>query len=201
MRWHIISRLIICCSMEDDTYLTRSLGFVLADVSRLIRKRLDDKANELGLTRAQWRVLAQLRRREGINQSALAEILEIEPITLVRHIDRLVAKDLVERRPDPADRRAWRLFLKDEVQPILDAMRALSEEVRAEALAGIPAARREHLIDDLLSIKTNLSSLDDSLERRPAKRQPAGSRRAGSKTTKPAGKSAARQVVRQAHGS
>ena len=187
--------------MEDDTYLTRSLGFVLADVSRLIRKRLDDKANELGLTRAQWRVLAQLRRREGINQSALAEILEIEPITLVRHIDRLVAKDLVERRPDPADRRAWRLFLKDEVQPILDAMRALSEEVRAEALAGIPAARREHLIDDLLSIKTNLSSLDDSLERRAAKRQPAGSRRGGSKTTKPAGKSAARQVVRQAHGS
>lgn len=200
MRWHIISRLIICGSMEDDSYLTRSLGFVLADVSRLIRKRFDDKANELGLTRAQWRVLAQLRRREGINQSALAEILEIEPITLVRHIDRLVAKDLVERRPDPADRRAWRLFLKEEVQPILDAMRALSEEVRAEALAGIPAARREHLIDDLLSIKTNLSSLDDSLQRRAAKRQPAATRRAPSKTTKPAGKSAARQVVRQAHG-
>ncbi len=186
--------------MEDDSYLTRSLGFVLADVSRLIRKRFDDKANELGLTRAQWRVLAQLRRRQGINQSALAEILEIEPITLVRHIDRLVAKDLVERRPDPADRRAWRLYLKDEVQPVLDAMRALSEEVRAEALAGIPTARREDLIDDLLSIKANLTSLDDSLERRTTKRQPPPPRRAAGKATKPAEKSDAGQVVRQAHG-
>ncbi len=62
-------------AMEDDSYLTRSLGFLLADVSRLIRKRFDDKAGELGLTRAQWRVLAQLRRRQGINQSALADIL------------------------------------------------------------------------------------------------------------------------------
>lgn len=184
--------------MEDDTYLTRSLGFVLADVSRLIRKRFDDKAGELGLTRAQWRVLAQLRRREGINQTALAEILEIEPITLVRHIDRLVAKDLVERRPDPADRRAWRLFLKDEVQPILDSMRSLSENIRADALAGIPAARREELIDDLLRIKTNLTSLDDTAEHRQPKRaKPQRSRR---NPTRAAAKSAEKQVVRQAHG-
>lgn len=158
-------------TMEDDSYLTRSLGFLLADVSRLIRKRFDDKAGELGLTRAQWRVLAQLRRREGINQSALADILEIEPITLVRHIDRLVAKDLVERRPDPTDRRAWRLYLKEEVQPVLDAMRALSETVRGEALAGIATDRREALIDDLLRMKTNLSDRDDAGNRRPAKRR------------------------------
>ena len=86
-------------------------------------------------------------------------------------IDRLVAKDLVERRPDPTDRRAWRLYLKEEVQPVLDAMRALSETVRGEALAGIATDRREALIDDLLRMKTNLSDRDDAGNRRPAKRR------------------------------
>ena len=179
-------------AMDDDSYLTRSLGFLLADVSRLIRMRFDDKAGELGLTRAQWRVLAQLRRREGINQSALAEILEIEPITLVRHIDRLVAKGHVERRPDPSDRRAWRLYLKEEVQPVLDAMRALSETVRGEALAGIPADRRDAFIDDLLRMKANLSDRVDGSDRRTARHQPGPEPR----TRKPVRK----QTVRQAHG-
>jgi MarR family transcriptional regulator for hemolysin len=157
--------------MDDDSYLTRSLGFLLADVARLLRRRFDAKAVELGLTRAQWRVLAQLRRRQGINQSALAEILEIEPITLVRHIDRLVAKNLVERRADPADRRAWRLYLKEEVQPVLDAMRAVSDDVRTEALAGVPPEEREKMIDNLLRMKENLSSFDEAAERRAVKRQ------------------------------
>lgn len=161
--------------MSEDAYLTRSLGFLLGDVSRLIRMRFDARAEQLGLTRAQWRVLAQLRRREGINQSALAELLEIEPITLVRHIDRLVAKDLVERRPDPKDRRAWKLYLKEEVQPVLDQLRALSEQTRNDALNGIPAEQREQLIDNLLTMKANLSALADepgapSDKRRTAKR-------------------------------
>lgn len=162
--------------MSEDAYLTRSLGFLLGDVSRLIRMRFDARAEQLGLTRAQWRVLAQLRRREGINQSALAELLEIEPITLVRHIDRLVAKDLVERRPDPKDRRAWNLYLKEEVQPVLDQLRQLSEQTRNDALDGIPAEQREQLIDNLLTMKANLSALADepaaaSDKRRTAKRR------------------------------
>lgn len=148
--------------MSDDTYLTRSLGFLLGDVSRLIRMRFDARAEQLGLTRAQWRVLAQLRRREGINQSALAEILEIEPITMVRHIDRLVAKELVERRPDPNDRRAWKLYLEDGVQPTLDRLRLLSEQTREDALAGIPPEQCDQLIDNLLAIKANLTTLDDA---------------------------------------
>ena len=155
--------------MADDIYLTRSLGFLLGDVSRLIRMRFDARAEELGLTRAQWRVLAQLRRREGINQSALAEILEIEPITLVRHIDRLVAKELVERRPDPNDRRAWKLYLKEEVQPILDRLRELSEQIRNDALAGIPAEQREQLIDNLLAMKANLAALEGAEPVSPVK--------------------------------
>lgn len=146
--------------MAIDPYLTRSLGFLLADVSRLVRRRFDQRASGLGLTRAQWRVLAQLRRREGINQTALAEILEIEPITLGRHIDRLVDKGFVERRPDPADRRAWRLHLRSEVQPVLDKLRAMSVATSGEAFAGISDVDRDRLIEVLLIIKGNMLSLD-----------------------------------------
>jgi DNA-binding MarR family transcriptional regulator len=146
--------------MPDDPYLTRSLGFLLGDVSRLLRKRFDMRARELGLTRAQWRVLARLRRREGINQRDLAEILEIENITLTRHIDRLEDKGLVERRRDPADRRAWNLYLNAKVQPVLDRMRELSAMTRIEALNGISEADSERLIDQLLHIKANMLELD-----------------------------------------
>lgn len=146
--------------MTTDPYLTRSLGFLLADVSRLVRRRFDQRASGLGLTRAQWRVLAQLRRREGINQTALAEILEIEPITLGRHIDRLVEKGFVERRPDPADRRAWRLHLRSEVQPVLDRLREMSRLTSGEALAGLSAADTDRLIEMLLRIKGNMLALD-----------------------------------------
>ena len=142
--------------------------------------RFDARAEELGLTRAQWRVLAQLRRREGINQSALAELLEIEPITLVRHIDRLVAKELVERRPDPKDRRAWKLHLKAEVQPVLDRLRQLSEQTRNDALVGIPDAQREQLIDNLLRMKDNLAALDRT-ELDPVEKPRPTAKRSGSK--------------------
>jgi MarR family transcriptional regulator, transcriptional regulator for hemolysin len=146
--------------MTTDPFLTRALGFLLADVSRLMRRRFDARAREIGLTRAQWRVLAQLRRREGINQTALAEIMEIEPISLGRHIDRLVEKNFVERRADPRDRRAWRLYLKAEVQPVLDRLRTISNINRKEVLQGIPIEESEALIDTLLKIKSNLAALE-----------------------------------------
>jgi MarR family transcriptional regulator, transcriptional regulator for hemolysin len=142
---------------KTDQYIERSFGFLIGDTSRLMRKRFDRQAKELGLTRAQWRVLAQLRRREGINQSALAEILEVSNITLARHIDRLEEKGWVERRADPDDRRKWRLFLKAEVQPIMDKMREISISIREEVMAGIPDHEREKLIDQLLVIKANLA--------------------------------------------
>jgi MarR family transcriptional regulator for hemolysin len=146
--------------MTTDPFLTRALGFLLADVSRLMRRRFDARAREIGLTRAQWRVLTQLRRREGINQTALAEIMEIEPISLGRHIDRLVEKDFVERRADPRDRRAWRLYLRPEAQPVLDRLRTVSNENRKEVLRGVPIEESEALIDTLLKIKANLSALE-----------------------------------------
>jgi DNA-binding MarR family transcriptional regulator len=157
--------------MTTDPFLTRALGFLLADVSRLMRRRFDARAREIGLTRAQWRVLTQLRRREGINQTALAEIMEIEPISLGRHIDRLVEKDFVERRADPRDRRAWRLYLKPEVQPVLDRLRAISNVNRKEVMQGIPSEESEVLIDTLLKIKANLTALETT--------EPAGTKSAG----------------------
>lgn len=165
--------------MSDDPYLTRSLGFLLGDAARLVRKRFDMRANALGLTRAQWRVLARLRRREGINQKELADILEIENITLTRHIDRLEAKGWVERRRDPTDRRAWNLYLNPEVQPILNKMRKLSEKTREEALKGMPADTREQLIDILLHIKSNMLALERN-EEQPSESSAAMEERHGS---------------------
>ena len=89
----------------------QTLGFILNDTARLLRKRFEQRARHLGLTRAQWQVLSYLARNEGIQQSALAEILEVEPITLGRILDRLEAAGLIQRRRHAADRRIWRLHL------------------------------------------------------------------------------------------
>src|SRR6516225_6354670 len=98
----------------------RSFGFLIHDIARLLRKRFDQRARALGLS------------REGTNQSGLAEILEIENITLGRLIDRLEEAGWVERRPDPNDRRARLLFMTDKVAPVMERMRALAEETRNE---------------------------------------------------------------------
>lgn len=139
----------------DD--LDRSFGFLVHDIARLQRKLFDRRARTLGLTKALWSVLAHLARREGVSQNQLAEILEVEPITLARHLDRLEAQQWVERRPDKTDRRINRLHLTDKAIPILDELHAMAEETREDALAGLSAGQRESLIDMLLAIKENLS--------------------------------------------
>jgi len=148
----------------------RSFGFCLHDVSRLLRKRFDRRAREIGLTRAQWSVLAHLNRNEGINQAALAEILDIEPITLLRQIDRLETAGWVERRHDPNDRRVRLLFLTPKAKPTLDRLAELAAETRAEALIGISPAAQEALVDTLLAIKANLlqsEATSEAAERSP----------------------------------
>lgn len=134
----------------------RNVGFLLHDVSRLLRKNFDRRARALGLTRAQWRVLAHLAPRQGINQTALAEILEIENMTVARHIDRLEETGWVERRPDPGDRRAWHLYLTDKARPILDQMEVLAVETQEEAMAGLSPDERRGLLGLLLSMKRNM---------------------------------------------
>jgi len=133
-----------------------TLGFLLSDLSRIMRKRFDRRARELGLTRAQWRVLSRLRVQQGINQSTLAEWLEIEPITLARHIDRLEEKGWVERRSDPNDRRAWLLYLDDSVRPILDEMNKISDWNLAGATRDFTDAECTRLFDDLQRVKASL---------------------------------------------
>jgi MarR family transcriptional regulator, transcriptional regulator for hemolysin len=143
--------------MRADTP-DRHLGFLLHDVARLLRTRFDQRARVLGLSRAQWSVLAHLSRNEGIRQNALADILEVEPITLARLLDRLEESGLVERRIDPSDRRARRLFVCAAAHPLLERMRELGAATREEALLGIAPERREELIETLLEMKRNLSS-------------------------------------------
>lgn len=135
----------------------RSFGFLVHDIARLLRKRFDQRARVLGLSRSQWQVLFYLARNEGTNQSGLAEILEIENITLGRLIDRLEEAGWVERRPDPNDRRARLLYMTEKVAPVMERMRALAEETRNEALEGLPSAQREALIDLLIHIRANIS--------------------------------------------
>ena len=144
--------------MSDNEYfLDRSLGFLLGDSSRLLRKRFDRLARSFGMTRAQWGVIAVLRRDEGINQTAMADIMDIEPITLGRHIDRLEEAGWVERRPDPDDRRAWRIFLTDKVQPVLEEMENIAIEVRNDAMVDFSSMERERFIDNLIRVKSNLA--------------------------------------------
>lgn len=142
----------------------RTLGFLLHDVARLLRRRFEQNARDLGLTRSQWQVLAHLAQNEGIHQGALAEILEIEPITLVRILDKLQAAGLVERRPHARDRRVWLLFLTAKARPVLAKMREIGAITRGEALQGVPEREREQLIETLSAMKSNLigaSAADD----------------------------------------
>ena len=141
---------------------SRTLGFVLNDVARLMRKRFEQRARAaaLGLTRAQAAVLAHLARQEGINQAALAQLLELEPITLARLLDRLQAAGLIERRSDPKDRRAHLLYLTESAYPLLDRIFALAAEVREDALAGVAEADRGRLLDLLIEMKANLVAVE-----------------------------------------
>jgi len=148
--------------------LKRSFGFLMHDVSRLMRKSFDRRASAIGLTRSQWRVLAHLSRNEGVKQAGLAEILEIKPITLARLLDRLGANGWVERRPDPNDKRARRLFLTDKARPILVELREVALSVREEALSGFDAAEQDRLIDQLRAVKENLLTADETADRATA---------------------------------
>jgi MarR family transcriptional regulator, transcriptional regulator for hemolysin len=135
----------------------RSFGFILHDIARLMRKRFDQRARALGLSRSQWQVLAHLQRHEGINQSGLAEILEVESITLGRLIDRMEEAGWVERRPDRNDRRARLLYMTAKVAPMMERMRALADDTLNEALSGLSPAEREAILDQLMRVRANLS--------------------------------------------
>lgn len=136
------------------------LLILLHDVARLVRTLADRRARAHGMTRAQWMILFRLGRHDGMNQRMLAELLEVEPITVGRLVDRLEARGLVERRADPADRRVWRLHLTPAAAPVLAEIDAARRSFDAAATRNLPPATRAAAIAALLTMKSNLLSLD-----------------------------------------
>ena len=139
-----------------------SIGFLVGDVARLLRRNFNRRAQALGLSQAQWRALAYLSRQQGVSQASLADRLEIQPITLVHLLDHLQAAGLVTRRPDPHDRRAFRLYLTDRAQPLLARMWSIATQTREQALAGMPIQRQRMLIKSLQHLRQNLLQAEDS---------------------------------------
>ena len=136
--------------------LKRDLAFTINDVARLLRTYADQKAAQYGMSRAKWAVLARLDRFEGLKQTELADMLDLQPISLTRLLDSLCANGLIERRADPDDRRAKRLFLTPAARPLLDRLGDLAEELMGTALAGLDQRDSKALLAQLSTIKDNL---------------------------------------------
>jgi DNA-binding MarR family transcriptional regulator len=141
-----------------------SFGFLVTDVTRLMRRQFDRRAVRFGLTRAQWRALKRVHHGEGITQNELAEFLEMEPIAVGRVIDRLQKAGFIERRADPRDRRVWRLHLLAKAHAVVDDMEQIASELFRQAQRGVTAAEMKSMISVLARMKDNLNALDNATE-------------------------------------
>jgi MarR family transcriptional regulator for hemolysin len=139
------------------TEIRRDLLFLLHDVARLVRMDADKRARLQGMTRAQWTILIWLEREPGITQKELAEIIEVEPITVARLIDRLEKRGMVERRPDPKDRRIWRLHLRPPAHAMLREIDRQRAEIAGILTTGLNETTLDHMTETLLHMKTNLA--------------------------------------------
>jgi MarR family transcriptional regulator for hemolysin len=140
----------------------RGLGFLLTEAARLLRKLIDRRLQPLGLTRAQWSVLAILSRRDGLSQSQLADELEIEKATAGRLIDHIEKNGWIERRPIPGDRRLWGLHVTERARPLIVEVERIVRNARADMLRRLSAEQQRHLSDALHTVKTNLSRALDA---------------------------------------
>lgn len=131
---------------------------LLGDVARLIRTRADARARAFGMTLAQWKILVHLEAQPGVSQNELAALIEVEPITVARLVDRLEARGFVERRADPSDRRIWRLHLRSAASPMLKEIAKVRRELNEILVANIPARERDAAINCLLQMKCNLTA-------------------------------------------
>ena len=155
--------------MPDTPDPVPALGFLFGDISRLLRRNFNRRAQPLGLTITQGRALAHLSRNEGISQTELAGLLEIQPITLTRLIDRMEALDWVERRPDPHDRRAVQLFMTKKVQPVLAQVWELLDLTFHDAVADLSEATLAQTAATLEEMKRNLLSAEPAPKRNARK--------------------------------
>jgi DNA-binding MarR family transcriptional regulator len=141
--------------------LKRQLIAQLVESSRLLRNYIDHRAKGRGTTRAQWIVLFRLRQQEGLSQVDLADVLELQPISLVRLLDRLVEHGLLERRPDPKDRRANRLFLTRAGRQLVDDLDSLRDAIAIDVLRDIPDAAIGTSLETLQDIKERIKGLGE----------------------------------------
>jgi MarR family transcriptional regulator for hemolysin len=139
-----------------DRPITREIAFTIMDGARMLRTYADQRARQFGISRAQWGVLVRLDRSEGLKQSELAEILDLQPISLTRLLDRLAENGLIERRPDPNDRRANRLYLTPAARPLLEQLSHLGRDLMEHVLAGLDGKANESLLRSLDLMKDNL---------------------------------------------
>ena len=133
-----------------------TLPFEIAETAHTLRRAFDRRAAALGATRAQWKVLFRLTHTPGLRQVDLAEILDIEPISLCRIIDRLQEAGLVERTRDPDDRRAWRLNVTAKAEPLVERLKALAGELFDQAFAGIHPKEIEKVREMLARVRENV---------------------------------------------
>ena len=142
--------------------LKKQIVSQLVETSRLLRNYIDHRAKTRGTTRAQWIVLFRLRDQEGLSQVDLADVLELQPISLVRLLDRLVEHGLVERRSDPKDRRANRLFLTRAGRQLADDLDSLRDAIATDVLQGVPTATLESSLKTLRDVKERIKMLADA---------------------------------------
>jgi len=150
-RFELVSYAIISIAMTD------SIGFLINDTARLFRRMFDGNIRDLGMTSLQWRTVARLKREPGMRQSEMADLLEVEPITLSRMIDRLAESGMVCRKPDPNDRRAWNLYLTEKAEPLMAQLQREADLVQELALTGLSEEERAVLGDLVERMRLNLS--------------------------------------------
>ncbi|MCW8920507.1 MAG: MarR family transcriptional regulator [Sedimenticola sp.] len=135
-----------------------SLGFLLADASRLMRRAFQRQLDGSCLTLAQARALIHVSRHEGVRQIDLAELLEVQPITLARLIDQLAENGLVERRPDPTDRRAYQIFLTSKATPHLAEIKRVAKAIREDVLCDLTASETTRFLMTLSHLRDKLAA-------------------------------------------
>ena len=166
--------------MNNQLPPAKGVGLLIHDVARLLRRRIDQKAQAVGLTSAQWRVLsmvarAEFRNEEPPNQAAIADQMDLEPITLSRLVDRMEAAGMIERRPDPDDRRAHRLYLQDAARPLVAEFRTVATGCVTDALTGVSDAEIDMVTEILTRVRNNLTGKTETVvhfvESKPAAKQ------------------------------
>ncbi|MDN5926233.1 MAG: MarR family transcriptional regulator [Hyphomicrobiales bacterium] len=145
--------------MASPRNTLNGFGYLLNDTARLLRRRFEQKAGGYNITSSQWRAMAQLSRNDGLTQVALAHMLEVEPMSVCRLVDRMEAGGFVARRPDPADKRAKLVYLTQRSRDLLDVMKVVAAEVYEDAFAGFEEDERLRLVGTLNRINANLSEV------------------------------------------